>query len=114
MNNDQFKLQIYHNRYTRGVVVAICKIIIWSLIYALVVVVTISVLGQDLSSNVVSSYYSPNSGPTAGVIFANLIIFAATIAYYWAVIYEIVRKIKQNKKLTEIENNYLNDGKLKD
>lgn len=109
MNNDQFKLQIYHNRYTRGVVVSICKIIIWSLIYALVIIITTTVLAQDLSTQLYNAY----SGPSAGTIFANLIIFAATVAYYWAVIYEIVHKIKQNRQLAEIENDYLSSGKLK-
>ena len=112
MNKDQFKIQIYHNRYTRGVVVTICKILIWSLIYALIVAIFGSVMATSLGvevNNVNSlDYNTVNIG--AGTIISSIIIVVVTIAYYWAVIAAILRKIKQNKQLTKIEEEYL-DGK---
>lgn len=112
MNKDQFKLQVYNNRYVRGVVVTICKIIIWTLIYVLIASIVMSVVSQELAS--APSYYSSSPALGAGAVFALLILLVVTIAYYWAVIAEIVRKIKQNKQLTEYENDYLESGKAKE
>ena len=115
MNKDQFKIQIYHNRYTRGVVVTICKILIWSLIYALVVAIFGSIMAQSLGISLDNvntfDYESVNIG--AGAIISSLIIVISTIVYYWAVIAAIYRKIKQNKNLTEVENEFLNSKSTK-
>ena len=112
MNKDQFRIQIYHNRYTRGVVVTICKILIWSLIYALIVSVCASVFTTALGINIDNAanfdYNNVNLG--VGAIISAIVILIVTIAYYWAVIAAILRKIKQNKQLTKIEEEYL-DGK---
>ena len=111
MNKDQFRIQIYHNRYTRGVVVTICKILIWSLIYALIVAVFASILTTSLGINANSmnavDYDTVNFG--VGAIISSLVIVIVTIAYYWAVIAAILRKIKQNKQLTKIEDEYLSN-----
>lgn len=110
MNKDQYKIQVYHNRYMRSVIVSICKIIIWALIYALVASIIMSVVAQELNSSFGSSYYS-SASLGAGAIFALLILIAATVAFYWAVVAEILRKIKQNRKLTEYEDEYLGISK---
>ena len=115
MDKEQFKIQIYHNRYTRGVVVTICKILIWSLIYALVVAIFGSIMAQSLGISLDNvntfDYESVNIG--AGAIISSLIIVISTIVYYWAVIAAIYRKIKQNKNLTEVENEFLNSKSTK-
>ena len=119
MNKDQFKLQVYNNRYMRGVIVAICKIIIWTFIYTLIVSVGASVLTAETGITATSSnaYYNMNSANVtfgAGAIFCSLVILIVTVAYLWAVIAEVVRRIKQNKQLTEYENEFFDSGKTKD
>ncbi len=106
MNKDQFKLQVYNNRYVRGVIVSICKIIIWSLIYLLILSLAVSAFSAEISPTHLNSYSSSPFNP--GTIFAALVIIATTAVYYWAVISEIVHKIKQNKQLTQFEDDYLN------
>lgn len=105
MNKEQFRLRIYNNRYIRGVIVAICKIIIWSLIYALILGLSVSVLSSEVSPNAFNGYSNPFN---PGTIFISLIIIAVTVAYYWVVITEVLQKIKQNKQLTQLEDEYLN------
>lgn len=109
MNKEQFRIQIYHNRYTRGVVVTICKILIWSLIYALVVAIFGSVMATSIGVDVnnLAGYDYANVSFSAGTIISAIVILVVTIAYYWAVIAAILRKIKQNKQLSKIEDEYL-------
>lgn len=109
MDKEQFRIQIYHNRYTRGVVVTICKILIWSLIYALVVAVCGSIMatsiGIDINNVANVDYATVNVGP--GTIISSIIIVIATVVFYWAVIAAILRKIKQNREIDEVEDKYL-------
>ena len=114
MNKDQFRIQIYHNRYTRGVVVTICKILIWSLIYALIVAVFASILTTSMGLNASNAAeIDPETVQFgAGAIISSIVIVVVTVADYWAVIAAILRKIKQNKQLTKIEDEYLG-GKSK-
>ena len=109
MDKEQFKIQIYHHQYTRGVVVTICRILIWSLVYALIAAVFGSAmatsLGIDINSVNNTTYEVANVGPVA--IISSLVIVVSTIVYYWAIITAIVRKIRQNKKLTELEDEYI-------
>ena len=116
MNKDQFKLQVYNNRYMRGVIVAICKIIIWTFIYTLIVSVGASVLASETAVTTVGNSYNlaPNATFGPGAIFCSLVILVVTVVYLWAVIAEVVRRIKQNKQLTEYENEYFDSGKTKE
>lgn len=112
MDKDQFRIQIYHNRYTRGVVVTICRIILWTLIYLLLAGITAAIFADDFAI-----MFSPtlsemvNGAPTAGIITASIIEVILTVIYYTAVIWEIVLKIRQNREIVRVENEYLKDGK---
>lgn len=115
MNKDQFTIQIYHNRYTRGVVVTICKILIWSLIYALVVAIFGSIMatsiGIDINNVGAIDYATVNVG--VGTVISSIVIIVATIVYYCAVIAAILRKIRQNRELDKVEDKYINSKSSK-
>ena len=115
MNKDQFRIQIYHNRYTRGVVVTICKILIWSLIYALIVAIFGSVMATSMGVQAqnIAAYDVEQANIGVGTVISALIIVIVTIAYYWAVIAAILRKIRQNKQLSKIEDEYLGSKSTK-
>lgn len=115
MNKDQFRIQIYHNRYTRGVVVTICKILIWSLIYAMIVAIFASVIttSMGIQAENAATYNFEQANIGVGAIISSLIIVIVTIAYYWAVIAAILRKIRQNKQLSKIEDEYLSGKSTK-
>lgn len=63
-------------------------------------------IGVDINNVATIDYNTINIG--AGAIISSVIIFVATVAYYWAVIAAILRKIKQNREIDRLEDKYLN------
>ena len=112
MDKNQFRIQVYHNRYTRGVVVTICRIILWTLLYALFTGLTVAIFANDLeiANSTLAALIDGGAIPT-GAIVATLIVVVLTIVYYTAVIWEIILKIRQNKRITAAENEYFKEGK---
>lgn len=110
MNREQFKLQIYHNRYTRGVIVMICKIVLWSIVYALVSTMILSLVTSDIAPYLDGTLPITDVQLSPTTIAACIVIMVLTVVYYWYIIASIRHKIKQNKAIRAAEDAYLTEG----
>ncbi len=103
MDKEQFKLQIQHNRYIRSTIVCVCRIIIYSIIYAFF----ISFLIQDIATYIAKNAAAVGQATSASSVFG--IIIVVSLVYLGVIICEIKDRIRQHKLLSQAENYYFKE-----
>lgn len=119
MNKEQFKLQVEQNKYMRGVAVSVCKIFLWSGLYAFVVWVVMNIAAKIATDEVAKTTVSSLSKGTSSdgsvpLVFASVLIILFSIILGILVCFEVISKIKDHKRISDLEDKYFGITTLND
>ena len=102
MDKEQFRLQVEHNSYMRGVAASACKILVWSGVYAFVVWAVMS-----FATAIALSSKNGSDVGSVSLIVANILIIVASIILGLLVWGEVSSKIKEHRRISDLEDAYL-------
>ena len=119
MNKEQFKLQVEQNKYMRGVAVSVCKIFLWSGLYAFAVWVVMSIAAKIATDEVAKTSVTSLSKGTSSdggvpLVFASVLIILFSIILGILVYFEVISKIKEHKRISDLEDKYFGITTLND
>jgi len=96
MDKEQFRLQVLHHRYLRDTIVCICRIVLYSVVYALIVYCIVFLSTQSLKSGTSQTLSSIENYQT--------IIIILSVLYLVLIAIEVANRIIQHGLLKDLES----------
>ncbi len=101
MDKEQFRLQVLHHRYLRDTIVCICRIALYSIVYALIVYCIVFLSTQSLKSGTSQTLSSIENYQT--------IIIILSVLYLVLIAIEVANRIIQHGLLKDLESLYFGE-----
>ena len=106
MDKKQFRLQVEHNHYMRGIAASVCKVLVWSGVYVFAVWIVMTI-----ATAIAASSKGDGNAGSASFTAAYIIICIMAIVLGLLVWGEVSSKIKEHKRISDLEDAYFDIAK---